>query len=281
MFVVAAALAAVLSGCGVTRAVSSVIDPAAQAADVTAHAPGYKVAMTMRIATGGTQAGTATGTGTFTRSPKAGSFSFHEQVAGRTVATTIKFLNGALYFDAGALAGGHGLPGGKHWVKYDISQLLGGSSPGGLAGDTSDPGQYMRYLHAAGTRAKPLGHAVVRGVPTTGYHVLVDLNRYASQASAADRPALRRILALTKAATGRTTMPFDVWIDSAKRLRRMSFSITECISGHRLSLGMVTDLYDFGAQPTVTAPAASDTYDITSKLRGLMSHVSFTCGTAT
>ena len=41
------ATAAALSGCGATHTISGAVDPVAQAATTTGHAPGYRLAMTI------------------------------------------------------------------------------------------------------------------------------------------------------------------------------------------------------------------------------------------
>jgi hypothetical protein len=67
-------MAIAISGCGATHAISGAVDPVAQAATTTAHAPGYRMSATID-ATGPTGAVHGTMAGVFDTARHTGAFS--------------------------------------------------------------------------------------------------------------------------------------------------------------------------------------------------------------
>ena len=270
-----------VSGCGVTKAVSGFVDPVAKAADVTATAPGYRIAATMTVGLGSTgQTAHATMSGVMDRADKQASITVHETAAGHAVTTTEKLSGTTIYMNAAQLGGAGTVPGGKPWIKYDLSRATEAMGLGGLS-TSSDPSQFVDYLRAAGGNATRVGTQTIRGVPTTHYHVVVSFDRYLTLVRPAVRAAAAaRSVSLLESMLGSHTMQMDAWVDSKRLVRRMSFSLAECVAKQHLNIGMMMDLYDYGPQPRPALPSASQTYDITPQVAKVLKNVKLSCGSS-
>ena len=66
--------------------------------------------------------------------------------------------------------------------------------------------------------------------------------------------------------TGQSTLPVDVWIDGSNRVRRLAMQMSLCSPVGTVSESFQMDLYDYGRQPPVHVPAASEVTDLTSQL---------------
>jgi hypothetical protein len=66
--------------------------------------------------------------------------------------------------------------------------------------------------------------------------------------------------------TGAKTLPMDVWIGGG-RIARVSLAFSLCSSEGRVQESISTDLYDYGRQPVVAPPAASEVTDVAAKLK--------------
>lgn len=276
----AIAAAVAVSGCGVTKTVSGFVDPVAKAADVTATAPGYRIAATMTVGLGSTgQTAHATMSGVMDRADKQASITVHETAAGHSATTTEKVSGTTIYMNAAQLGGSGKVPGGKPWIKYDLTQATEAMGMGGLS-TSSDPSQFVDYLRAAGGTATRVGTQTIRGVPTTHYHVVVSFDRYLTIVRPAARAATARSVSLLESMLGSHTMQMDAWIDSKRMVRRMSFSLAECVENQHLNIGMMMDLYDYGPQPRPALPSASETYDITPQVDKVLKNVKLSCGSS-
>jgi hypothetical protein len=77
---------------------------------------------------------------------------------------------------------------------------------------------HRSFLKAAG-QVGTVGQQEIRGVATTHYHATVDIARYAAELAPSDGAKAKREQAMLERMTGSSTIPMDVWIDSAKRAR--------------------------------------------------------------
>lgn len=154
------------------------------------------------------------------------------------------------------------LPAGKSWARLDVEKAA--KSQGidlSSLSNSGDPTQGLSQLRGA-DQITEVGHDVVRGTPTTHYHAIIDLRRAAAKAPPAQRAAAERTIGRLVQITGHSKVPVDVWLDGQHRIRRERFALPT----GGLSVEMTMDLYDFGAQQTVTPPPASQTVDITGKV---------------
>jgi hypothetical protein len=151
------------------------------------------------------------------------------------------------------------------WVKVNEAVMMrsvGMSNPLSSAGD---PSMMLEYLKSAGQVTR-VGTDNVDGVSTTRYHVLLDLNRWAATLPANFRGAASTAVQLLKKATGQSTLPVDVWIDQASRLRRLEMQLSMSTPTGAGSMTMVMNLFDYGVRPTITLPPPSQVTDITAKM---------------
>jgi hypothetical protein len=273
------ALAAALCGCGATHAISGAVDPVAQAATTTAHAPGYRLSAIID-ATGATGAVHGTMAGVVDTADHTGAFTQVESVAGHTIALTERLSGTTVYMRLPNQQALQRLTGGKPWLKIDFSRALGAFGLGGLTTQSSNPAQFIDYLRAVGAKTKRVGTATIDGTQTTHYHALIDLDNYPKLFGPARRAAAARGVATLEGAIGSHTMPMDVWIDSHSMLRRISFSFGECVQSQRLTMAMTMNLSDYGQQSVPAAPSSSQAYDLTPLLlQSLKNYEPGTCGT--
>jgi hypothetical protein len=274
------ALAAVIAGCGATKAISGAVDPVAQAATRTSQAPGYRMSVSTIATTAGT---TVRGTmnGVIDTVRHTGAFTTYETVAGHAVSIVERLSGTTIYMKLPNQSALDSLTGGKPWLKLDFTRALGAFGLGGLTTQSSNPAQFIDYLRAVGAKHTRVGTATIGGVQTTHYHVVINLDNYPKLFPASRRAAAARGVATLENAIGSHTMPMDAWIDSRNLLRRMSFSFGECVQSQRLKLAMTMNLSDYGPQTVPAAPAASDAYDLTPLLvKSLKNYKPGTCGPA-
>jgi hypothetical protein len=279
MALASVAIAVALSGCGATKAISGAVDPVAQAATTTAHAPGYRMSATIDA----TAAGTAvhgTMVGVYDTAQRLGAFTQRESVSGHTISIDERLSGTTVYMRLPSSPGLDRLTGGKPWIKLDFSRALGAFGLGGLTTQSSNPAQFIDYLRAVGAKTQRVGTATIDGAQTTHYHAVVDLDNYPKLFPPAQRAAAARGVATLESVTGSHTMPMDVWIDSHRLLRRMSFSFGECVQSQHVTMAMTMNLSDYGSQAVPSLPSSSDAYDLTPLvLKSLKSFKPGTCST--
>jgi hypothetical protein len=271
----AIALALALTACG-SGGTGHSVAPVIRAAAVTAGAPGY------RLIGSGTISGSATGTihmsmsGSFDRRHGVANITTVVQAAGQRVRVPEVISRFTVYMAADALPHLSAVAGGKPWVKLNMSRAIGA---GGLSSmpTATDPSQFVEYLRAVSASTIKAGSGEVRGVQTTHYRAIVDLNRYPNLVAPAQRQAVAGSVKNLEAAIGGHTMPLDVWIDSRNFVRRVGFHFGECVSGARFHLRMNVDLFDYGPQPRATIPSPSNTYDLTPLLKSTLQHAKYGC----
>jgi len=266
-------VAALIAGCGSSGA--SRPDPVVRAAYVTAGVPGYRIAAQMNVDSPlGSVA--ISMNGVYDRLNRRGQISAAESFAGKKINLTEVFSGLTFYMPTSAIPQLSKVAGGKPWLKFDMSRMLGAMGLSSLPTGT-DPSQYVDYLRAVHASPKRIGSARVRGVATTHYRATIDLSRYADLVPSAQRAAAERGISTLERALGAHTLPVDAWIDHDNLLRRLAFRLPECVDNVRLSTSMTMDLYDYGTQKPASLPAAADAYDITPLLSSTLSAIHFGC----
>ncbi len=249
-----------------------------RAADVTSQAPGFKLSGYGTVTVSGAQRVTVgmSMAGSFDRRDRQGSLTAVAHAAGRQIRIRELISHFTLYMGADALPTLSTMTGGKPWIKLNISGAIPG---GGLSSlpTTSDPAQFVEYLKAVSTHTTKLGTATIRGVRTTGYRAIVDLNRYPGLVAPAQRNGVRRTIKTLEATIGSDSMPLEVWIDGNHLVRREHVAFTECVSQLHESINLTTDLYDYGPQPKPRIPPASQVYDATPLASAALSHAKLGC----
>jgi len=148
------------------------------------------------------------------------------------------------------------IPGGKEWMKLDISKF--GKSAGIdmsklMSGSQFQPTDALSMLEAEGAKVQKVGPATIGGVATTKYHVIMDVAKEL-QAKGLTSPLFKGMAGQMK------TIPADVWVDNGGLVRRVAFSYG---LPQGAQMAMTMDLYDYGAHVNVAAPPSSQVFDMT------------------
>ena len=264
MAAVAAAACALASGCGSSGA-AGVLDPVANAAQTTNDAHGARVAMQIAVTVSGVpQQITFDAGGHIVFKSQEGELAMQVNgvpgaaAGGLGEGATIseRFVAGKMFMGSPAFAGK--LPAGASWVELDLAaaEKKLGLDPSALSSGQSNPAQFLEYLRASGGGVTVTGTERVRGVETTRYSGTIDLHKIPGADSAAAKQAIDGIVA----ATGTSTIPVQAWVDSKKLIRRFSLAMPLTLGGQRIETRITEEFFDFGPQPAVQAPAASETY---------------------
>jgi hypothetical protein len=150
---------------------------------------------------------------------------------------------------------------GKRWAAIDLARAAKSSNAdiSQLSGSLN-PANQLDQLRAVG-KVERIGTETVRGTPTTHYHAVVDLEKALRLKPRKARARLRQSIHQLEKLTKSKKLPIDAWIDSQKRLRRMTADFAHVGS-------MRMDLYDYGTNLHVAAPPAAQTTDITAQVTG-------------
>lgn len=160
-----------------------------------------------------------------------------------------------------------GLLPGKPWLKIDTA-TLGQASGLDLAGlqelGSNDPSANLRFLQGAKDAVKR-GEAKVRGVDTTQYRFVVDLEDAKAKAPADLKDDIDRLIAQI----GGSTYPADAWVDDDGLVRRLRVTLDAVGGETDGSSAVVTqDFFDFGVQVDAVAPPADQVSDFAQLLQG-------------
>jgi len=267
-----AATAAVTAGCGGGSTSSAVqLDPVSAAASKTQNEGAVRVHLRM-VVSGKGQKVRMRGTGAFDGDSAELSFKLGSmpgrmglpsgaasmaQLAHTTMKEVALEQNGdyVIYLRIPLLSSE--LPGGKAWVKLDLSKL--GKSEGIDLGQLTSGGQLqpndlLGMLEGEGAKVHTVGPATIDGVATTHYRVTIDLAK-ALESSGLTSPMLKELAGRVKTASG------NVWIGKDGLVRRVQFAYG--VPRKAMRIAMTMDLYDYGAQISVAAPPSSAVFDAT------------------
>lgn len=264
--VAAATWAITMSGCGASEA----LDPVAQAAQVTQSLPGAQVVFTGEVVSPlRSKPLHFTGRGVVSNHPLAMQlrYDFSHLVGGTSgtrVSAEVRILRRVFFFRFPLLAGRlHG----KHWLKIDRARTAKAAGLGSLPSvDELDPDQYLTYLRAVSGGLTGIGEQIIHGAPTTGYRGEIDLEKVAERAPRDRRAATVAAVGNLERVTGVRAIPFQVWIDGHRRVRRESFAEGESSTNpNAVKVFVTVDFVHFGREPRAPAPPAGDVFDATSR----------------
>lgn len=230
-----------------------------RAADATDEVPGYKFSLASTTQLSG-KSFEVTGSGTINERGSEGAV--RSQAAGKTVEEVIAK---PYFYIRVPIDSGTSVTHGKPWVRADLSTFTQSFGSSSVGAGSSNPSEVLGYLRAAGTVTR-LGDEQVRGVASTHYHASIDLSRFDAAVPAGRRAAARKQGKLLERMTGAKTLPMDVWIGGG-RVDRIALAYSLCTQEGRLRETLSMDLYDYGRQPAVTPPPASQVTDIAAKLK--------------
>jgi hypothetical protein len=254
-------------------------NPIAQAATVSAGAPGYRMHMTMAITAPVLTAPiTASASGIVDLRDHAASmsmsidFSRLPQLAQALGSSTMQLgmiMDGATIYMKfpEALAAQVPALSAKPWIKMDLAKLTGVPGVSSLMDNpaASDPTQMLRYLRAASDSVADEGQQEVDGLATTHYRAELSIDRLPDNLPPSERGALRQALSKLQQATQMHDFPVDVWVDAHHLVRRIVLSLGfHLASGPVMQETVTGDLTDYGPQPRPTPPQADQVRDLTS-----------------
>jgi hypothetical protein len=258
-----AAVAVVTAGCGGGSTSGALrLDPVAAAATRTQNAGAARVRVNLAVSGQGQRLGMH-GSGVIDGTSAEMSLQKLGSLAGRLGHTKIQEIaleqdgDYVIYMKLGFLSSQ--LPGGKQWVKLDLTKL--GKSAGIdlgqlMSGGQLQPNDLLGMLKAEGARVQKLGQATIDGVPTTHYRVKIDMAK-ALQAEGLTSPTLKDIAGRMKTATD------DVWIGKNGLVRRVKLAYSLGTPSGDAHAAMTMNLYDYGADVSIAAPPSSAVFDAT------------------
>ncbi len=153
---------------------------------------------------------------------------------------------------------------GKKWLSIDPKDAgVPGSSATGQV-DQTNPESTVDALRGVSGDVQDLGKESVRGVQTTHYRALVDLQKAIAKAPKAQRDKVAENLSKL----GTADVPMDIWIDGKGLPRKMTMAF-DGGAGSTLAGASVSEtfeFFDFGANVDVEAPPASEVLDMSELL---------------
>ncbi len=267
-----AATAAVTAGCGGGSTSSALrLDPVSAAATKTQNAGAVRVHLKMVLSAKGQQL-RMRGTGAFDGDSAELSFKLGSmrgrmglpsgaasmaQLAHATMKEVALEQNGdyVIYLRAPFLSSE--VPGGKAWLKVDLSKLgkSAGIDLGQLtSGSQFQPNDLLGMLEAEGAKVQMIGPATIDGDATTHYRVTIDIAK-ALKSSGLTSPMLKQLAGRMKMASE------NVWVGKDGLVRRVQFAYG--VPREAMRMAMTMDLFDYGAHVSVTAPPSSAVFDAT------------------
>ena len=272
-----------LSGCGGSSAVSSAMDPVAQAAQVSELAPGFKASLSEEITPpDSSEPVTASGAGIFNQRGHRGALSLQVHVKGHSYTAEAQDSALALYMRI-PFSSPSSITHGKPWIKFDLGRVGAalGINFSALAspGASSDPSQFLSYLKAVSGGVTRVGAEELQGVPITHYRATIDYDQYASRLPPAQRAAASQGIAALERMTGAHSQLVDVWVDADHRVRREELTYHECVAGvpGTSQIHLKLEFFDFGVQAAPALPPSSEVADVTSYVAEKLKHVKLGC----
>ncbi len=268
--VVAAAVVGAIAFVVFGGSASKVVDPVAQAATVSASAPGYRMHMSMEIASPSLPSPiTATGDGAFNLHDRSGSMSLtmsfgnDPQVIQSLGSSSLKIqeiVDGTTIYmklPGAATSGLRRL--GKQWIAIDLAKLSGIPGLSSLQSNpvSSNPSEMLQYLRVVSDSIVSEGHQRVDGLASTHYRAQMSLDRAASAVPAAERAAAQQALSKLEQLTQIHQIPVDVWVDAHHLVRRMGMTMALTVpGGQALNETFTIDISHYGPVPRPALPPA-------------------------
>jgi len=244
---------------------SDVVNPIAEAAQRTAAMPGARLRLEASYTTdSGKKSAIASGTGEYdaragrsranliipTRSR--GELEIEAVSDGRTV-----------YLHSSALEAE--LPHGKEWMAMEA--VLGHDSVTALGADAGAQGE-MRMLQAVDGVEK-LDRQNIGGEETTHYKATTDMSRVARVLTTEGEKELARDYEeIARKMAG--PIPVEVWVDGSGLVRQVRIveTLPDAATGPGVTMDVLMELSNFGAQSRIPLPPRRRTLDVTPALRG-------------
>jgi hypothetical protein len=233
----------------------TVLDPVAEAANTTAAAGTAEFGISGNVTAAG-RSMAISGNGAIDMKSQRMRMSMSFPVPGFGSMKTDALFDGTAFYMHLPDALAQRIPLGKSWMKIDLAALAkkSGVDLGQLSQPSqSNPADMLQALKAVGSSRK-VGTENIGGVATTHYQARVDpkqaLDRIPDKQGAG---ALKQMLGMS----GVSSIPIDVWVDRAGRVRRESVKL----SAAGTSMDMTISFTRFGVPVDTTPPAADQVLD--------------------
>lgn len=239
-----------------------VIDPIAQAADTTAAAGSAEFGISGSISAAGQQI-PLSGNGALDMRNQHMRMSMSFPIPGLGSMQTEALFDGSTLYMKLPDALAQRIPLGKSWMKLDVAALAKSS---GLdlkqlsSPSQGNPADFLRALKAVGSSRK-VGSENIGGVATTHYRATIDPKKALTQIpDKQSAGALKQMLG----SSGLSSIPIDVWVDRAGRVRRESIKVDAAGT----SMNMTISFTRFGVPVDTTPPPADQVLDAGALLGG-------------
>lgn len=245
-----------------TLKTANLVELAAKSASKTRKAGSAHVtiAMSMHVAGSPTQRFSIAGGGDISYKPlrERLSLTFHSPVP-QLSGTMREVMTGARLYMSWPLLTAQ-TPGHKTWVKENLATI--GSATGmnvtGMInqGGSGNPSEMLSYLRSVSSLTR-VGSATIDGVATTHYSGTIDYSRLVAR-----KQISQKMLDTVRTELGKTTVPFQLWIDGHHLVRQLSESLSLTTpNGPTMVMSMRFGFSRFGERVHIQTPPASQVYD--------------------
>ena len=117
----------------------------------------------------------------------------------------------------------------------------------------------LQYLKASSGGITNLGHQVIDGFSTTGYHANLQISKIPDAVPPSEKAAAQAAMSKIQQLAHISAIPVSVWIDNRQLVRRMALNITATAQGQTINENITLDIPEYGPQsPPPTLPPASE-----------------------
>jgi hypothetical protein len=134
-----------------------------------------------------------------------------------------------------------------------------------VQGSQADPSQLLLWLSALGPGVTTITEEEIRGVPTTRYRAVVDLNLLAGQAPPGKEAEWSAYVQTLRDRIGLEFIPVEGWVDGDGLVRRLHHEHGFAPEGGRATV--TTELFDFGVDVNAKAPPAEQATALSDLIR--------------
>ncbi len=251
-------------------------DPIAQAATLSSSTPGYRIHMSIVMASSALSAPiSGGGSGSVDLRDHASSmtldmnFGNNPQVIQALGSNTMRMemiVDGPVVYAELPSAVTAALPlSGRQWIKIDLAKLanLPGLSSLESNPTASDPSHILQFLRSASGTVLTEGQQRVDGFETTHYRAFLSLEHLADTLPPADRQAAQQALSAFEQSAQTPDFPVDVWVDAHHLVRRILMTIDLGLPNRPSMQETATvDLSHYGPQPRPVTPPADEVLDV-------------------
>lgn len=146
------------------------------------------------------------------------------------------------------------------FYRLRLKDLVGTS-----LGSSTDPTAGFQALKAASPDVREVGKERVREADTTHYRGTYDARAAVGKVDG----VAKQLFASTLKGSNLKAVPFDVWIDTQGRVRKLVQRLTVMAAGRRVDTNTTVEAYDYGIAVSVAAPPAAQVKDGAPLLKAL------------